>query len=182
LLLPEQCLAQRLRGRVSNFVHGRPEPVVRYVIVPGPVYTAPGEVTVRSYPTYRSEPAPADEYVGPPPRDITVRPAANDTSRPEAGSATILLNLPAADADVWVQGKRLEGTGTSRRFDTPPLADGEKYSYEFKAQWSRGGREVTQTRTVKVFAGDRVTLDFDRPTAAEPATEIVPREYREPGK
>jgi len=187
-LLPETSVAQRLQGRIGNRVRGRPETTVYYYVRPGPVYYArpvdrswyypPSDDDTRTYsrderPTFPPAPAPIEE---------SVAPVANRPVREADTSATVNLELPAADAEVWVQGKKLDGSGTTRRFVSPPLDSGDKYTYTFQGRWLRDGREVKDSRSVEVYAGDRVTLDFTRPEPGNRATEIVPREYREPGR
>jgi len=188
LLSPETSLAQRLRGRVSNLVRGRPETTVYYYVRPGPVYyvrpadrsgdKAAYDEDTRAYsrdarPVFPPAPTPVEEPVA---------PVANRPARETDTSATVNLELPVADAEVWVQGKKWDGTGTARRFVSPPLDSGDKYTYTFQGRWLRDGREVKDSRSVDVYAGDRVTLDFTRPEPGNRATEIIPREYREPGR
>ena len=127
LLLPEAGMAQRLRSRASSLLRGRSEREVYYVL-PGPLYYPrfdssasyyqPYRDVVPAYagearPAYRTDTIPTEEYIGPAPRELPVRPVGNDTSRPATGSATVDLRLPTADAEVWVQGKKLESTARS---------------------------------------------------------------------
>lgn len=89
--------------------------------------------------------------------------------------ATVNLLVPAADAVLWVDGRKIEGTGTTRQFVSPARDAGQRSSFTFKVQWDRAGAEAIATRTVDVYPGDRLTVDFTRPSR-----EIVPREVTEP--
>jgi hypothetical protein len=50
---------------------------------------------------------------------------------------------------------------------TPPLEGGHHFSYDLQARWVENGRVVMRTRTVPVYPGDQVTVDFREPPAAE---------------
>src|SRR5262245_9378056 len=65
-----------------------------------------------------------------------------------------------ADACLWMEGAQTEQTGPVRVFDSPPLERGEEYSYEIKARWNDNGKEVEQTQTVTVTAGQKVKVKF----------------------
>jgi len=67
--------------------------------------------------------------------------------------------MPKPDAQLWVEGQKMTSTGPSRRFVSPPLQPG-RYSYTLKARWTDDGKEFSQTRTVRVQPGDRITVDF----------------------
>lgn len=70
------------------------------------------------------------------------------------------VHLPTPDAELWVEGQKTVSAGTWRRFLSPPLVPGDRYVYEFRARWSENGREVNQTRRVRVRAGEHVVVDF----------------------
>jgi uncharacterized protein (TIGR03000 family) len=69
----------------------------------------------------------------------------------------------APDAQVWFENTATRQTGALREFESPLLAPGKTYTYDIRAQWRVGGREVTQSRKVSVHAGARVTVDFTSP-------------------
>jgi uncharacterized protein (TIGR03000 family) len=68
-----------------------------------------------------------------------------------------------ADAQLWVGDSPTDQGGAERLFVTPPLEGGRNLSYEIRARWKEQGRDVERTRTVPVFPGDRVTVDFLTP-------------------
>jgi uncharacterized protein (TIGR03000 family) len=74
-------------------------------------------------------------------------------------AAHVTVNVPA-DARVWFEDTLTKSTGTVRRFDSPPLTPGERYTYRVRASWNDHGKEVTQTQEVEVRAGANVRVDF----------------------
>lgn len=87
----------------------------------------------------------------------------------QANVATITIQVPTPDADVWIEGTKMRQKGTIRRFITPSLTPGAIYSYEIRAAWSANGRTVGDTQRLSVQAGDRPSLVFltGSPVAAE---------------
>lgn len=69
------------------------------------------------------------------------------------------IRVPA-DADIWFDGEKTTQTGSSREFVSPPLVPDHRYTYEIRARWKEGGRDVTQTRRLAVHAGERMSITF----------------------
>jgi uncharacterized protein (TIGR03000 family) len=67
------------------------------------------------------------------------------------------LRVPS-DAKIWIDGSPTKQTGTTRSFESPPVAVGPEYGYQIRIQWNRDGKDVTQTRKVTVHAGDVINL------------------------
>jgi uncharacterized protein (TIGR03000 family) len=80
--------------------------------------------------------------------------------------AHIKVWVPAANADVWLNGSRTKQTGTYRQFKSPTLEPGQAYAYEIRARWTEDGHTVEQTRTIKVHANDLVKVDLTKPALA----------------
>jgi uncharacterized protein (TIGR03000 family) len=74
----------------------------------------------------------------------------------------INLRVPAG-AKIWFDGSRTNQTGTTRNFESPPLAIGPEYIYQVRIQWKRNGKELTQTRQINVHAGDVINLAMGSP-------------------
>jgi uncharacterized protein (TIGR03000 family) len=92
----------------------------------------------------------------------TAPPADIAAPAPTAGTATIILRVPA-DAQVFFDGNPTTQAGTEREYVTPPLAAGATFHYSIRARWTENGRPVEQTRRVPVTAGARVRVDFTSP-------------------
>jgi uncharacterized protein (TIGR03000 family) len=81
--------------------------------------------------------------------------------------ATIHLYVPAG-ADVSFNGIRAHGTGTLRRFATPPLNPDISYTYRVRARWAdRAGAVHDETRQLPVRAGGLHSLDFNEPASPD---------------
>jgi uncharacterized protein (TIGR03000 family) len=117
-------------------------------------------------PWYSYYPAAAPTYVAPVAASRPA-PAATDT-------AAIEVRVPA-NAEVSFQGVAMAQRGSVRQFVSPPLAQGQDYSYEVRAHWQDNGREVNETRRVQVRAGGRSTVDFltPAPTATTTGAETL---------
>ena len=86
---------------------------------------------------------------------------ATRTDQPD-GIAHITVNVPP-DAKVWFDDTPMTATGSIRRFDSPGLTPGSRYSYDIKASWKENGHEVTQAQRVEVSDGARVNVRFPAP-------------------
>lgn len=81
-------------------------------------------------------------------------------------SAKVTVVLPKG-AKLYVNDVAYAGDGT-QTFDTPKLAKGKRFYYTVRAESTRDGRPVSESRRVPVEAGKEVTVDF---TAA--ASEVL---------
>src|SRR5579885_1131740 len=93
----------------------------------------------------------------PPARPSFLTPPGDEAFPP--GAAVLRVRVPA-DAELWFSGSPTSQRGSQRRFVTPAIADGGHFDYEVRARWREAGRLVEQRRSVRVHAGDRVTVDF----------------------
>jgi uncharacterized protein (TIGR03000 family) len=77
------------------------------------------------------------------------------------------VRLPA-DAELWLNGQRMKGTGPERDFITPPLKEGETYAYQVKARWTQDGQPSEEAIEVKVRANKATTVRLGTSTLAKP--------------
>src|SRR5262245_50875244 len=78
-------------------------------------------------------------------------------------TSRVTVILPDAQAELVVEGKSIQGTGTSRTFETAPLEAGSTHRYVFTTTWSPNGyTTMTRTKTVSFRAGERVAVDLTR--------------------
>jgi uncharacterized protein (TIGR03000 family) len=80
--------------------------------------------------------------------------------------ATMVIKLPA-EATLSIGSHPTKQTGPERLFESPPLPAGQTFKYVLTASWSENGRLKTATRQILVKAGQRVTVDFLAPEAAD---------------
>jgi uncharacterized protein (TIGR03000 family) len=72
--------------------------------------------------------------------------------------ATLVLQFPAA-AEVWMNGEAVKGRAADERTLTSPvLKQGQKFTFEVKARWTRGGKTYESEQTVTLGPGDRSRL------------------------
>jgi uncharacterized protein (TIGR03000 family) len=84
-------------------------------------------------------------------------------------STTFTVTVPDAATELVIDGKSIPGDGTSRTFETPPLAAGT-HRYTFTASWRPNTyTTMTRTKTVSFRAGERVTVDL---TVEDPADRV----------
>jgi uncharacterized protein (TIGR03000 family) len=91
-----------------------------------------------------------------------VKPPKKESGEESALSApaTIIVALPAG-AKLTVDGYEARATGDVRVFTTPALERHEEYSYTVKAEVTRDGRTVAQTKDVTVRAGEKSNVKFE---------------------
>jgi uncharacterized protein (TIGR03000 family) len=111
---------------------------------------------------------------------VTINPYVTDTpvvpeqkmpeptkpTEPKMGmGANIKFKVPA-NTLLYVDGKLTVLTGTERVFTTPPLAIGQKFFYEVKAELVVAGNLVTEEKRVVVESGADLTESFPKLLAA----------------
>lgn len=91
---------------------------------------------------------------GPGPYGASSSPIQSDAS------AHLEVVLPDANAEVWLNGEKTTGQGTTRLFTTPPLERGMTQAVTVRVAWRDGGQNMTVERTINVTAGTRVRVEF----------------------
>jgi uncharacterized protein (TIGR03000 family) len=116
---------------------------------PGNIYANPYAVYgVVNYPPVVVVPAdvkPMETPVAPKPKEGT--------------GANLKFNLPV-DAILFVDGRLTMIGGTERTFTTPPLAAGQKYYYDVKAELTVNGKTVVEEKRIIVEAGANINQSF----------------------
>jgi uncharacterized protein (TIGR03000 family) len=93
--------------------------------------------------------------------------AADSRATPTQEATASLTVIVPADAEVFLDGDPTTETGTERRFVTPPLTVGGRYSYTVRARWQEGGNTVEQSRKVQITGGAKASVDFTTPAPRE---------------
>ena len=100
------------------------------------------------------------------PRD-TVSPlsytGATDVSA--SSSTSITLRVPE-DAEVWIQGKKMDEKGTERRFNLASLDPGSTHDYDIRVTWTDNGQKKSDTTRLNVRAGDQQSITYIAALAA----------------
>jgi uncharacterized protein (TIGR03000 family) len=117
------------------------------------------------YGTYPSE----DDYLNYDSDGYSTDASASDA--PASGSdvrtqpdqrVAITVKLPA-HAKLWFDKRKTKETGPVRKFHSPPLKPGQKYTYTIRARWKKKGHTVTQMQKVVVSAGAHLRVNFPAP-------------------
>jgi uncharacterized protein (TIGR03000 family) len=88
-------------------------------------------------------------------------------------AGTLVVKL-AEDAKLKVDGTPTKQTGAERRFSTPPLAPGKRYSYTLEATWEPNNyTTITRTRKVTIEAGKTTTLDLTKEDPKQPDHIVI---------
>jgi uncharacterized protein (TIGR03000 family) len=87
-------------------------------------------------------------------------PGPDSTTLKARTSAVLAVDVPA-DAKVFVNGKATTSTGTHRVYASYGLKSGYAYNYEVKVELVRDGQTLTETKHVRLIAGDNQQLAFD---------------------
>lgn len=98
---------------------------------------------------------PAVSFAAPTAEVVAMKPAG------DPAAASLVVSLPAA-ARLYVDGQLVAGDGPARRFHTPPLAAGQSFYYELKAELLVGGKTEVEETKVVVRAGDSKDVGFPR--------------------
>jgi uncharacterized protein (TIGR03000 family) len=84
----------------------------------------------------------------------------SELSAPAASGVARVTILVPARAKLFANGVAVGTASAKRTFETPELAGGRTYQYEFRADLERDGRVESLSRRVSVEPGKEVTVDF----------------------
>jgi uncharacterized protein (TIGR03000 family) len=74
--------------------------------------------------------------------------------------AHVVVKLPA-EARLFVDETACPLTSATRSFDTPNLQPGQVYYYTLRAELTRGGRPVSESKRATLRAGQETVVEFD---------------------
>jgi len=78
------------------------------------------------------------------------------------GAQTALLNVSVpAEAKIFVNGAETTSTGAQRQYVSRGLEAGNRYEYEVRAEITRDGNTVTETKKVTMAPGQLASLAFN---------------------
>ncbi|MET0165508.1 MAG: TIGR03000 domain-containing protein [Vicinamibacterales bacterium] len=90
-------------------------------------------------------------------------PSAVQTATPAASGVTtpVTVMVPEPDTELVVDGKPVDGTGTTRIVEAPAAARGTAHEHAFTIEWRPNAYTVmTRSKTVSVRAGEPVVVDL----------------------
>lgn len=119
-----------------------------------------------SYPqTYYNYP---QTYYNSPRTSLYYDPATSSRSTIDANvmsvnRARVEVIVSDPNAELYIQGQRMPGIGTTRSFTSPDLEQGKAFHYTITVKNTSNRLMSEDTRTVMVRAGAQVEVDFTKP-------------------
>jgi uncharacterized protein (TIGR03000 family) len=98
-----------------------------------------------------------------------------DKDKAGAGEApaNLVIQVPTADTRLKVDGEPTRQEGVTRRFVSPPLKPGTRYSYHLQIWYWQGGKMYVRKRTVHVRAGETTTADLRKPAEGDVTPDVI---------
>jgi uncharacterized protein (TIGR03000 family) len=91
----------------------------------------------------------------------------------EGRPATLIVRL-RGDATLEVDDTPTKQTGETRKFVTPPLQPGTRYSYTMVAKWEPNNyTKITRTRKVYMRSGEEIQVDLRTPDPKQPDNIVI---------
>lgn len=101
------------------------------------------------------------------------------TSTGDARSVMLSVSVPD-NAKVFINGNTTNSVGAERSYVSRGLQLGRRYKYEVRAEITRDGKQVNESKVVYVRAGDRPNLSFDFDSAADESIAKEPARPSDP--
>jgi uncharacterized protein (TIGR03000 family) len=99
------------------------------------------------------EPVPVPVYTAPPQTTVVL------PTPPEEPRARLTLTAPLG-SKVWLGGREVDANVHPLVLQSPPLREGQFYTFDVKVTWAENGKTEERTRTVTVAAGDETSLAY----------------------
>ncbi len=100
-----------------------------------------------------------------------------DKDKSKAGdgmaAANLIIQVPDPEARLEVDGEPTQQKGVTRRFVSPPLKPGTRYSYHLQLWFWESGKMIVRKRTVPVRAGETTTVDLRKPAEGDVTPDVI---------
>jgi uncharacterized protein (TIGR03000 family) len=148
--MPFSCFGYGIYGGTTyNWPTPIPLPVTSYGYgYPKPVESSMPRVEKKDD-TKKPEDKKPEELGKPKPMSFNVQP----------DRAKVVVRLPV-DAKLYANGQLTELTTAERTFSTPALIGNRDFQYTMKVEYTRNGNLVSDSKTVKVWAGGVSVVEF----------------------
>ena len=84
------------------------------------------------------------------------------------------IAVPNENAQLWIQGQLMPGSGFERTFVSPALETGRTYTYTLRCSWTSNGREVSREKSLDVTPGQEFNVSFTESSGSS-STADAPR-------
>ena len=111
---------------------------------------------------YDTDPVPYVNSVEPVPVPVYSVPSQTTIvlpSPPQELRASLAMNVPLG-AKVWLDGKQVDANVVPLVLHSPPLQDGQHYTFDVKVTWPEGGKTEERSRSVTVPVGEQTSLTY----------------------
>jgi len=92
---------------------------------------------------------------------VPSNPAIGGNINANRASVDVIVSDP--NADLYIQGQLMPGSGNTRNFISPDLEQGRAFNYTISVKNKVTGLKAEETRTIEVRAGSRTVVDFTKP-------------------
>jgi uncharacterized protein (TIGR03000 family) len=113
---------------------------------------------------YDTDPIPVVNTVMPVPVPVYATPSQTTIVFAAAAAelrARLALSVPM-QSRVWVGGKEVDARSAPVVLESPPLQEGQSYTFDLKVTWPEGDKTEERTRSVTVWAGEQTSLAYNR--------------------
>lgn len=86
-----------------------------------------------------------------------------------AQTALLSVNVPA-EAKIFINGAATTTTGSERQYISRGLSAGNRYDYEVRAEITRDGNTITETKNITLTPGQVANLAFNFDSKEAPVT------------
>ena len=101
-------------------------------------------------------------------------PGAETETSIQRADGLLTVSVPE-EAKIFVNGQPTRSTGERREFVSRDLELGASYTYEVRAETIRGGKTVSETKTVSLRGGQTANLAFALPAPEKVETKLTVR-------
>jgi uncharacterized protein (TIGR03000 family) len=75
--------------------------------------------------------------------------------------ASVAMKIPMRSR-VWLNGKEVDANVAPLVLQSPPLQEGQTYTFDIKVTWPEGNKTEERTRSMIVGAGEQTSLTYQR--------------------
>jgi len=160
-----------------NYGYSYSSPYYGYSYSPSYAYSYYPSSDYSSYPSnYSYSSSPMYMYSG----DSGITQA---SYMPDPSTIVLRVNVPDANANIWIENVQMSLQGFERTFVSPPVTTGKGYTYTVRASWMENGKEMSKEKTIDVQAGQEYTVSFAANDASAPnRTANEPEKFPTPGR
>jgi uncharacterized protein (TIGR03000 family) len=177
------ALSGQTSSAVQNHTHYHyyvPTSALMYPSYANPVTT--GTLNA-SYPLPPAHFSPTPAHPTPPgyvPGRYAPLPFQNTAPNAPPDEGVIHVFLSADKADVYLNGQKMKGSGSDRKYTTPPLQSNQEFQYWVTVRFERDGQKVTDHRKISLGAGEYAVADFTQPADSLPYNPVTNTSVRMP--